>query len=391
MPNFFIFFIFLNFYYFFSVQAAVHTELSEIRKQVLNIEENLIQSLKEEGQAGEKIKNIRILIELQKKEKNIVLERKKNLQTLVDELGSRREKLKNKILKEKKNIYKFLVALKRSQSQHLDPASILETEKLENPRRKALSNLTQKSIQSLEILKVDVSDLAEVESKIEEEQSQLEFLINELKEQEGLLLFHRQLQADIVRKKYQDRLEQFQNYKKLKETENKVETLIGQVNARKELEVLNEKKLEASQESLKGEFVQKRGRLRLPLENAELISTFGRHFDSQSQLYVFKKGIELSAQKNDENIKSVFSGKVAFSGVLPGFKKVVIIDHGAQYYSLCGRLGEVFVQAGDWISEGQPLGQLDDAAKTLYFEIRKKNVPVNPLRWLANSFNLSKR
>jgi septal ring factor EnvC (AmiA/AmiB activator) len=115
-----------------------------------------------------------------------------------------------------------------------------------------------------------------------------------------------------------------------------------------------------------------------------VVSEFGRVFDSKSKLYVFKKGIDIASGRKKMPVRAVSAGKVAFAGELPDYGRVAIIDHGEHFYSLCAHLGTVTRKAGDAVAAGDFIGATDDSGAPVYFEIRSRNVAVNPLQWLSN-------
>ena len=96
---------------------------------------------------------------------------------------------------------------------------------------------------------------------------------------------------------------------------------------------------------------------------------------------VFSKGVELHVEGTDI-VHSIAPGRVAFAGAMPGYDKVVIIDHGARSYSLYGRLGSYSVSVGEMISGGGDIGmvarQEPPGNRPFYFEIRKNGKPVDP-------------
>ncbi len=130
-------------------------------------------------------------------------------------------------------------------------------------------------------------------------------------------------------------------------------------------------------------FASLKGKLPYPVSDGKLISSFGKVFDSSSGLYVFKKGVELKVGKA-RPVQAIAAGQVAFSGVLPHYGNVVIVDHGDHFYSLVGHLGKVLKKVRDPVSPGAILGQTSEADTPLYFEIRSRNVAVNPLQWVLN-------
>ena len=64
----------------------------------------------------------------------------------------------------------------------------------------------------------------------------------------------------------------------------------------------------------------------------------------------------------------------------------MILDHGAQTFSLYGDLLDIAVKKGARIERGQPVGigrrRPPSGADGLYFELRVDGQPVDPLQWL---------
>jgi septal ring factor EnvC (AmiA/AmiB activator) len=137
---------------------------------------------------------------------------------------------------------------------------------------------------------------------------------------------------------------------------------------------------------LQGEFAKFKGKLPFPIANSKVLSPFGRVYDPRSKLYVFKKGIDLvsSVQGKSEAVRAIHSGKIAYSGKLPDYGNVTIVDHGDHFYSLCAHLGSLQKKAGEIVAAGDVIGSTDDSGTPIYFEIRARNVAVNPLQWVSN-------
>lgn len=95
-------------------------------------------------------------------------------------------------------------------------------------------------------------------------------------------------------------------------------------------------------------------------------------------------GLMLGAPAGRE-VKAVASGRVAFADWLRGFGLLVIIDHDNGYLSLYGHNSVLFAEAGDWVSQHQVISQVGDSGGLqqagLYFELRHKGKPVNPIQW----------
>ena len=95
-------------------------------------------------------------------------------------------------------------------------------------------------------------------------------------------------------------------------------------------------------------------------------------------------GIEIAAREGAEAL-AIHDGTVAFAGTFAGFGNLVIVDHGAQTFSLYGDLLEIGVQKGARIAHGQPVGTagpIPSGSDGIYFELRVDGHPVDPLQWL---------
>jgi septal ring factor EnvC (AmiA/AmiB activator) len=97
-----------------------------------------------------------------------------------------------------------------------------------------------------------------------------------------------------------------------------------------------------------------------------------------------RNGMEISADEGT-SVRAVHAGTVTFADTFTGFGTLVIVDHGANNYSLYGYLGALSVQRGDVIDSGAELGRVGLAPAgpaALYFEMRVDGRSVDPLQWL---------
>ena len=95
-------------------------------------------------------------------------------------------------------------------------------------------------------------------------------------------------------------------------------------------------------------------------------------------------GIEIAADEGSP-AQAVHDGVVAFADAFAGFGNLVIVDHGAQAFSLYGNLLEVAVKKGARVERGQTVGSVGPSPAGpagLYFELRVDGQPVDPLQWL---------
>lgn len=373
-----------------SEKAGLVDRLESIRARALDTERQLILALKSQKLAQSSLRTVQALMKLRREERDLGRRRLAELESTVASLEGRREQLQMGISEHQKAIRRFLIAIDRAEQEPirrdwLKEEAFAEREKLESARRKVLAGLTSRSLREVEMLKVDLVDSEELEERISEERRQLTELFQDLDEKEGLLELNRQLRADILEQKHAERVAQLESYRRLKSAESEVERLISAFNARVELQKSVESERAAARAMAQGAFARLRGRLPMPLGGGTVLSLFGRNFDAKSKLHVFRKGIEIApAEKKSERVQAVSGGKVAYSGELPGYGRVAILDHGDHYYSLYGHLGTLSRKPGEAVAAGDAIGLTDDSGSPVYFEIRERNVAVNPLQWFSN-------
>lgn len=97
-----------------------------------------------------------------------------------------------------------------------------------------------------------------------------------------------------------------------------------------------------------------------------------------------KNGVEIAALEGTA-VHAIHSGTVSFANPFTGFGNLVIIDHGADAYSLYGYLDALSVTRGDAVDSGTEIARVGAAPAgpaALYLEIRIDGRPVDPVEWL---------
>jgi len=127
-------------------------------------------------------------------------------------------------------------------------------------------------------------------------------------------------------------------------------------------------------------FASLRGKLKLPVIG-ELTNRFGQ---KRKDSGVAWKGLFIRA-KEGESVKSVASGRVVFAEWMRGFGNLIIVDHGSGYMSLYGNNQTILKNVGEDVSGGDAIAAVGNTggneSNGLYYELRKKSVPVDPLKW----------
>jgi septal ring factor EnvC (AmiA/AmiB activator) len=129
-----------------------------------------------------------------------------------------------------------------------------------------------------------------------------------------------------------------------------------------------------------------RGKLAFPVEG-RILSTFGRNENPKFNTFTVQKGIEIEAPIGAE-IKAVHDGRVLYSDWFKGYGKILIIDHGEGYYTLSGHASALLKNVGEEVRAGEVVALVGDTGSLkgpcLYFEIRQRGKPLDPLEWLAD-------
>jgi septal ring factor EnvC (AmiA/AmiB activator) len=99
------------------------------------------------------------------------------------------------------------------------------------------------------------------------------------------------------------------------------------------------------------------------------------------------KGLMIEAPQG-QPVRAVASGEVAFSNWLRGFGNLLIIDHGDNYLSLYSNNESLYKQPGDRVKAGDAIAAVGNTGGQenpgLYFELRHKGKPFDPLTWIAH-------
>ncbi|MDO8282417.1 MAG: peptidoglycan DD-metalloendopeptidase family protein [Thermodesulfovibrionia bacterium] len=143
----------------------------------------------------------------------------------------------------------------------------------------------------------------------------------------------------------------------------------------------------SSKPSVDKGFSSMKGRLPWPV-NGSIVLPFGKYIDPELKIPVYKNGVEIKTSLGSP-VEAIMGGKIVFADKFKGYGLLVIIDHGGGYHSLYGQLSEIFHETGAIIKKGSVIGKAGMSKSlgipTLYFEIRDKGKPVDPVNWLMKN------
>jgi murein hydrolase activator len=173
--------------------------------------------------------------------------------------------------------------------------------------------------------------------------------------------------------------------------------LVASIDAQRDLNAQLAGELEAAQQRLQGTVSQLGGRggaALLPLRpfrgalpwpaSGILVGRFGTTTNNRFGTSIARNGIEISLAEN-EPVRAVHEGTVAFADQFSGYGNLIIVDHGDMAYSLYGYLTSMDVARGahvDLQTQVGTSGRNPSGNPALYFELRIDGKPVDPLQWL---------
>jgi len=127
-------------------------------------------------------------------------------------------------------------------------------------------------------------------------------------------------------------------------------------------------------------FSSLKGKLKLPVKG-QLVNRFGK---KRKDSGVTWKGLFIRA-KEGASVKAVASGRVVFAEWMRGFGNLIIVDHGSGYMSLYGNNQTILKNVGERVKGGDKIAAVGNTggnqSNGLYYELRKKSIPFDPLKW----------
>ena len=127
-------------------------------------------------------------------------------------------------------------------------------------------------------------------------------------------------------------------------------------------------------------FVKAKGKLPMPARGP-IITAYGE----KKVKGISSKGIIIKT-RNQAQVISPFDGSVIFAGPFRGYGNLIIIEHGKGYLTLLAGLDTIDCELGQMLLAGEPVGLMPDSRDAkLYVELRKDNLPINPMAWMKSS------
>lgn len=242
-----------------------------------------------------------------------------------------------------------------------------------------------------------MTQLASLEQRQQEETSLLEKDLEQQRAERITADNAREKRARLLNQLGDDYFANEQQLNRLKESESKLKNLIASLQlstgdsesaVERVEEQLNHQTVisasvkgsdsEASFPVIKGDFSELKGTLPWPV-TGQLRNKFGNADGG-----AWADGVLIDA-KEGADIRAVTNGTVAYADWLKGYGWLMIVNHGEGYMTLYAFNQSLYKHKGDKVDAGEVIaaaGQSGGNGKSgLYFGIRKKGKPVDPIAW----------
>ena len=122
-----------------------------------------------------------------------------------------------------------------------------------------------------------------------------------------------------------------------------------------------------------------------PMKNYYISSGFGHRIDPITNRHTPHRGLDFVGS-NREKVISPSAGRVVLARWFSDYGNAIVIDHGYGVTTRYGHLSKIRVSEGERVKEGRVIGLQGSTGRStgdhLHYEVRYRNVPLNPKRFL---------
>lgn len=366
--------------------ADQQQKLENLRKRISAMQVEIERTSESKAVAGDALRNSeRSISEINRKLKKLALELRSADRDL-DNLGRQQRQLRA-TMDEQRSTLDDLLYQRYIGGNHEHLNLLLNNQ---DPNRVARELVYYRYIavdrsERLDDVRSDYQALTNVTAEISKQRSQLARVRKEqATEKEALRKQKQARQKTLVAISRQLR-SQRREFKQLQSDESMLAKLVENISEM--LEETNSKSL-LRNDTLPDDrfddlnFNQLKGKLTLPVKGV-ITNRFGASRPDSSILW---KGLFLRTSSG-QAVKAVAAGQVVFADWLRGFGNLLIIDHGKGYMSLYGYNESLYKEVGERIHGGDTIASTGNSGGNeeygLYFELRHKSKPLDPLMWLS--------
>lgn len=119
-----------------------------------------------------------------------------------------------------------------------------------------------------------------------------------------------------------------------------------------------------------------------PLPPGKLVRGYGHRVANRAHRAMPHTGLDYAAAKGSL-VRAAGRGTVRSYGTVPGFGKVLVLDHGMGLTSSYAHLDKAEVAVGAWVDAGQAIARVGNSGvpsgrAQLHFELRQDGKVINP-------------
>jgi len=236
--------------------------------------------------------------------------------------------------------------------------------------------LSRARLQQIEAVHTTLQQLRDLEQAIGDKNRELSELRLSQEQQTRQLQDQKRSREELLVALASELESQGSELKRLKNNEQQLEKLIASLQ-----QVLDDIPAEAGK---RGAFSTLKGKLRWPT-HGELVHRFGTQRGSSGLKW---QGVLIAAPEGGK-VRAISAGRVVFADWMRGFGLLLIIEHGEGYMSLYGHNQALYKEVGEWVDTGDVVATLGASGGQqepgLYFELRHKGRPVDPVKWCAGA------
>lgn len=388
MIRLFTFFLFALVYLGLSgaVYADKQEELENLRSRIASVQREIEKTSESRSEAADNLRQSeRAISDAHRKLENLAKLRK-SADTRLAELQSKEQALDKRILEQQELLGKLLYQQYIGGKQ--EHFRLLLSGR--NPNEIARDLEYYRYIASyrsawLSSLHNDLIDLGGVSANLREKHAELAALLSEQSLQKGKLETEKRSRKILLSKISRQLRLQRREIKTLQRNENHLAQLVEKISA-----MLSQPKSGSFFRNDRlpdnrfdgNPFDNLKGKLTLPVKG----TVTNRFNTPRPDSTILWKGLFLRTSSG-QPVKAVAAGQIVFADWLRGFGNLIIIDHGNNYMSLYANNETLFKQVGDILSGGDTIAAVGNSGGNedfgLYFELRHKSKPLDPMQWLA--------
>ena len=245
-----------------------------------------------------------------------------------------------------------------------------------------LTYVYRERAEQIERLRADIARLELLSRETENKNQSLERVKGEQRELRRRLEEDKTERRELLAKMSQQISQQRKEIGNLRRDQEQLRKLVERLEreaAARRAEKKKDTREEASTDN--SNFGRLKGRLRMPVRG-ELIHRFGSPRQDTGLTW---NGLFFSARAGTE-VQAIAPARVVFADWLRGYGNLLILDHGEGYMSLYGNNETLLRRVGDEVEAGTAVAVTGASGGNpesgLYFEVRLRGRPVDPLTWL---------